>query len=142
MNPRQRDLFLWQWSRRRQVGLVKVSFRGAAIGAAGGVLFALILGSGFGGSGARDVAWLLQSLRDFGWLLLLSIPSFAWIGYRGATQVFVGHEKIYQSLLAQGAVVPTQPPTVGWSDRGPAIAVGITVVALVAFIVVLFVRYG
>lgn len=135
-------MFLWQWSRRRRVGLATAAFRGGAVGAVGGLLFAVILGAGFGGGGARDAAWLMESLRAFGWLLVLSIPSFAWIGYRGATQVFLGHERIYQALLQQGAVVPAQAPTLRWADRGPAIAVGLTVVAIMAFIVVLFVLYG
>jgi hypothetical protein len=135
-------MFLWQWSRRRRVGLATVALRGALIGAAGGLLFALILGAGFDSGGARDTAWFLQSLRDFGVLLGLSIPSFAWIGYSGATRVFEGHEQIFQALLRQGAVVPEQPPVLRLADRGPAIAVALTAIGIAVFIVVLFVMYG
>lgn len=49
MNERQRDLFLYVWSRRRAPGQMAVSLRGAIIGALGGVVFALILLPDIGG---------------------------------------------------------------------------------------------
>lgn len=134
MNERQRDMFLWQWSRRRTRGHTTVALRGAAIGAAGGLAFAVILGSGFGGNGPRDTAWLLQTLGQWAKLLVLAVPSFAWIGYLGASRVFRAHEAMYQAILQRGAQVPAHAPTLTRADRGPAIAVGVAV-ALIAGLV-------
>lgn len=130
MNQRQRDMFLWQWSQRRGKGHATVALRGAAIGAVGGLVFALILGSDLGGSGPRDTAWLLQSMKQWASLLLLSIPAFAWIGYIGASRVFRSHEAMFQAILQTGAQVPTQAPVLNLGDRGPAIAVGVAVAVI------------
>lgn len=141
MNQRQRDMFLWQWSQRRRRGQGTVALRGAAIGAAGGLVFALILGSNFGGSGPRDTAWLLQSMGQWAKLLVLSIPAFASIGYVGASRVFRSYEAMYQAMLKTGAQVPGQAPVLSMGDRGPAIAVGVAaaiigglVLAAIAFL--------
>jgi hypothetical protein len=42
MNERQRDLFLFLWSKRRTPGLRTVGLRGLGIGALGGILFGLM----------------------------------------------------------------------------------------------------
>lgn len=126
MNTRQRDLFLWQWSQRRRVGLRTVALRGTLIGAAGGLAFALILGSDWSSStGARDVAWALAASKQWAQLLLMSVLSFAGIGYALTTRVFRAHEFMFQQMLQSGAVVPAAPPVLTLSDRGPAIAVAI-----------------
>lgn len=128
MNPRQRDLFLWQWSQRRRVGLRTVAWRGALLGAAGGLAFALLLGSDWGSSGgARDVAWALAAAKQWVLLLLISIPTFAGIGYATTTRAYRAHEFMFQRLLQSGAVVPSAPPVLRWADRGPAIAVAVAV---------------
>jgi hypothetical protein len=41
VNERQRDLFLYQWSRRRAPGAARIALRGAVIGAFGGLAFAV-----------------------------------------------------------------------------------------------------
>ncbi len=130
MNQRQRDMFLWQWSQRRRRGHGTVALRGAAIGAVGGLAFALILGSGLGGSGPRDTAWLLQSMGQWAKLLVLSIPAFASIGFVGASRVFRSHEAMYQAILQTGAQVPAQAPVLAPADRGPAIAVAVAMVLI------------
>lgn len=134
MNERQRDMFLWQWSRRRTRGYTTVALTGAAIGAAGGLAFALILGSGSGGDGPRDTAWLLQALGQWARLLALAVPGFAWIGYLGASRVFRSHEAMYQAILERGAQVPAQAPVLTRADRGPAIAVGVAVAIIGALV--------
>lgn len=141
MNERQRDLFLWQWSRRRTPGPLMIALRGALIGAAGGVLFALIL---FGDFRAENgsVAALLAVLKQGVAALLLSVPAFAWIGYLGASRVYAANEAMYQSMLASGARVPTDKPQLQSGDRGPAIAVAVAVLLIVTFIVFVWVKYG
>lgn len=140
MNERQRDLFLWLWSKRRTPGHRAVALRGAGIGALGGVLFGLMLSPG----PAPDVHaydTLGQLVSGLG-VYVLSIPIFALLGWRGAARVFASQEAMYQSLLAAGARVPDQKPVMKTSDRGPAIAVGITVVVIVAFILFVAIKLG
>lgn len=132
MNERQRDLFMYIWSERRKRGKAAVALRGAGIGALGGVLFSLILGSSF------DAATLVENA---GKLLLLSVPAFGWIGYLGASRVFASQEAMYQSMLASGARVADTKPVMQPGDRWPAIAVGVTFVLIAGFIVTLFVLY-
>jgi hypothetical protein len=141
MNDRQRDLFLWQWSRRRQPGQTAIAIRGALIGAAGGLLFALIMFSGMG-SDNGSTASMLNLLASASKLLVLSVPAFAWLGYTGATRVFTANEAMYQAMLNTGAQIPTQKPILTTADRGPAIAVAITVVIIVGFIGFVFVTLG
>lgn len=142
MNARQRDLFLWQWSKRRQIGAKASGWRGSLIGATGGLVFALILGSNFGGSTPHDSAWLLRMIGLWGKLLMLSVPSFALIGYLGATRVFRAQEAMFQNLLTDGAQIPTQAPNLSLADRGPAIAVGVAVGLMSALILAAIVVLG
>ncbi len=141
MNERQRDLFLWQWSRRRTPGATVIALRGALIGAAGGIVFALVLSSGFRADNG-SVASVLALFQQGAAVLVLSVPAFAWIGYLGASRVFAANEAMYQAMLGAGARVPAEKPQLRAGDRGPAIAVAITMVLIVAFIVVLWVKYG
>lgn len=141
MNERQRDLFLWQWSRRRTPGAAVIALRGALIGAAGGVVFALMLSSGFRADNG-SVAAVLASLQQGAAALVLSVPAFSWIGYVGASRVFAANEAMYQAMLGAGARVPTEKPQLRSGDRGPAIAVAITMVLIVAFIAFVWIQYG
>lgn len=139
MNERQRDLFLWVWSRRRTPGRTAIALRGAVIGALGGVLFTLIMAPGApAGTAAYDIGGQLfgaigENLR----ILAMAVPAFGFIGWLGADRVFASQERMYQSMLASGARVPDQKPVMQASDRGPAIAVGIAVALIVGFILVL-----
>ena len=141
MNERQRDLFLYIWSQRRKRGQAAVALRGGAIGALGGVLFALILGSTFDAPVNGSVAAILPVLQRAGTLLALSIPAFAFIGYVGANRVFASQEAMYQAMLASGARVPDTKPQMQAADRWPAIAVGITVVLIAGFILALLIAF-
>jgi hypothetical protein len=143
MNERQRDLFLYVWSHRRKPGQAQIALRGAAIGALGGLVFALILGSG----GAVDrgaytgLSVLIPMIERGGMLLLLSIGAFGLIGFLLANRVFAAQEAMYQSMLAAGARAPDQKPQMQPGDRGPAVAVAVAAAAIAAFIVALFVAY-
>ena len=75
-------------------------------------------------------------------MLVLSVPAFAWIGYLGASRVFAANEAMYQAMLGAGARVPAEKPQLRAGDRGPAIAVAVAVLMIVAFIVVLWAKYG
>jgi hypothetical protein len=46
VNERQRDLFLYPWSRRRAPGRGRILLRGAVVGALGGIAFAMIMAAG------------------------------------------------------------------------------------------------
>ena len=142
MNDRQRDLFLWLWSRRRKPGRVAIALRGAVIGAVGGAVFAGIMLGAIGKGGTHSSEAFLASLKDAGLLFGLSIPTFAAMGFALAHRVFSTQEAMFQSLLRDGARVPDEKPVLTTRDRGPAIAVGIVVAVIVAFIVILFIKFG
>jgi len=142
MNERQRDMFLWKWSRSRRAGRAAIAIRGAVIGALGGAVFAVIMLSGMGNGGNPSTEAVMSWLQQ-GWLMpVLSVPVFGGMGFATAYRVFSSQEAIYRSLLRAGARVPEQKPVLVAGDRGPAIAVGIVVVVIVAFIVFIFIKFG
>ncbi|MGE0596038.1 MAG: hypothetical protein AB7P07_06720 [Hyphomonadaceae bacterium] len=144
MNERQRDLFLWVWSRRRAPGQAQVALRGALIGALGGVLFTLIMAPGAGpGVHAYDTAGQLFGRLSEGWrMLAMAAPAFAALGWFGAGRVYASQEATYQAMLANGAHVPTQKPQMRLADRGPALAVGVAALLIAGFILFVAIRYG
>jgi hypothetical protein len=129
VNERQRDLFLYVWSRRRKPGQMAIALRGAAIGAIGGLVFAAILSSDIAGGGGLQ-------------LFAMSIGAFAFIGFVLANRVFASQEAMYQSMLSTGAQVPVQKPVMQGADRWPAIAVGVAVAIIAGFIIVVATMYG
>ena len=143
MNERQRDLFLWVWSQRRKPGQTAIGIRGALIGAAGGLLFTLLMSPGAPSSvasydtGGQLFGALFEHLR----MLVLAVPAFGAIGWFGANRVYASQEAMYQAILQSGAQVPAQKPAMQMADRGPAIAVGIAFAVIAIFIAVLFVVY-
>lgn len=143
MNERQRDLFLYVWSQRRKRGQAAVSLMGAAIGAVGGVLFAILLLSAGGADRGSytGLSAIIPFLTQGAAMLGMAVPAFAFIGFVGANRVFASQEAMYQSILATGAQVPTQKPVMQPGDRGPAIAVGIAFAVIAIFIIVLFAMY-
>lgn len=144
MNERQRDLFLYLWSRRRTPGQMAISLRGALIGALGGVLFTLMLSPGASvdvpayDTGGQLFGGLAANLR----MLALAVPAFGLIGFIGANRVYAAQETMYQSMLASGAQVPSQKPVMSMGDRGPAIAVGIAVAVIIGFILFVAITLG
>jgi len=132
MNARQRDLFLYLWSRRRQAGRAKIVMRGAIIGALGGVLFTLMMLS------AIDLGntWpeLMEGLGKVGLMLGLAVPAFGLIGLLGSSRVWNSQEQMYQAMLSAGARVPDQKPVMQPGDRWPAIVVGVAVAQIAGFI--------
>jgi hypothetical protein len=142
MNGRQRDLFLWLWSQRRKPGQQAIALRGAAIGALGGLAFALILGGNLSsGTTYTGLSVIIPIIERGGMLLLLSVGAFGLLGFILANRVFAAQEAMYQSMLASGARVPEQKPQMQPGDRGPAVAVAIAAAIIAAFIVILFVNY-
>jgi hypothetical protein len=141
MNPCQRDLFLWLWSRRRKPGRAAIGVRGLIIGILGGVLFTLILSPGAApGTHAYDFGGQVFGALSEHWrMLMLAVPAFGFIGWIGADRVFVQQERMYQSLLKFGAKVPAEKPVMQMGDRGPAIAAGIAATVIAGFIIVLIV---
>jgi hypothetical protein len=98
----------------------------------GGILFGVLLSPG-PAPGVHAYDTLGQLSAGFG-VYLLSIPIFGLLGWQGARRVFSRQEAMYQGLLAAGARVPDRKPLLQAGDRGPQIAVGITVALIVAFI--------
>lgn len=143
MNDRQRDQFLWLWSKRRAPGRRAIARRGALIGAIGGLVFALVmLGVIDLPTGSRrGLSSLLDVLNTMVLLFAVSVPSFALIGFLGALRVFNHQELMFEMLLAQGARVPDQAPVLTLSDRWPVIVVGVFVVLLTAAIIALFIAF-
>lgn len=133
MNERQRDLFLYVWSKRRAPGQMAVSLRGALIGALGGLAFAAIMAGGI------DPA---QLVTRGGTLLLMSVGAFAGIGFFLSNRVFASQETMYQNMLAHGAQVPAEKPVMQGADRWPAIAVGVAVAVIAGFIGFVWITLG
>lgn len=140
MNERQRDLFLYLWSRRRAPGATAVALRGAGIGALGGIVFGLLLSPGAPpGVAAYDIlGQAMAGLRIYA----LAVPAFALLGFLGARRVYASQEAMYEAMLASGARVPEAKPAMQAGDRGPAIAVGIAVAVIAGFIAVVYAMYG
>lgn len=143
MNERQRDLFLYLWSKRRTPGQMKIALRGAIIGGLGGVLFALILAS----SGSVDtggytgLSVIIPMIERAGKMLVLSVGAFGALGFILTNRIYAAQETMYQNMLASGASVPDAKPQMQMSDRGPALAVAIAGGLIALFIVILFVMY-
>lgn len=143
MNERQRDLFLWVWSRRRKPGQAAIGMRGALIGAAGGVLFTLLMSPGAPANvhsydtGGQLFGALFEHLR----MLALAVPAFAGIGWLLTNRIYASQEAMYQTMLQGGARVPERKPRMDMADRWPAIAVGVAAALIAIFIATLFVMY-
>lgn len=129
MNERQRDLFLYVWSKRRAAGQMAIGMRGLVIGAIGGLVFTIALAGAAG-------------FENFIKILLPALGAFAGIGFVGANRVYASQENQYQAILATGAQVPTQKPVMQLGDRGPAIAVGIAVAVIIGFIAFVWITLG
>ncbi|MEN9629191.1 MAG: hypothetical protein RJA10_2418 [Pseudomonadota bacterium] len=137
MNERQRDQFLWLWSQRRTRGASGVGWRGAWVGAAGGLLFSGILLSGMGApatAGYTGLSAVLPWLERAATLLVMTVPTLAAVGFVNARRIFSLHEHQYQQLLQAGARVPAGPPVLTLKDRGPLIAVGVAVAVVGGFV--------
>ena len=139
MNERQRDLFLYVWSKRRGIGQMGAGLRGGAIGALGGVVFAFIMLGEVGGY--TGLSAILPFFERGGALLAAAVPAFALIGFVLANRVFASQEAMYQSILASGAQIPAQKPVMQAADRGPAVAVAVAAALIAGFIIVLFAMY-
>ncbi|MBX3430533.1 MAG: hypothetical protein KF779_13210 [Hyphomonadaceae bacterium] len=144
MNERQRDLFLYQWSRSRAPGQMAISLRGAAIGALGGLLFTLMLIGDVGGDRGSytGLSAIIPFIERGGKLLVLSVGAFAAIGFGLANRVFASQEAMYQSMLATGAQPPAEKPVMQGADRWPMIAVGIAVAVIAGFILFVAITLG
>jgi hypothetical protein len=128
----QRDLFLYQWSRKRAPGRTRIMMRGALIGGLGGLAFALFMAPGAHAPGAAyNTAGQIETFLK---LIGLSVPAFAGIGLVGARRTYGLQEAMYQSMLHAGARVPDQKPVLQLSERGPMIAVIVTVVVIAGLI--------
>ncbi len=141
MNGRPEEAFLWDWTRRRRYGRLGILMFGLAIGAVGGLVFALLMLWGMTMNGASFslnedemspfMLWLGRLLGPTGFLFALSIPAFAGIGAFLSFRVWDMIEHRYHSLLDAGARVPDERPVLTLKERMPAIIVLAVLVLLV-----------
>jgi hypothetical protein len=103
--------------------------RGAVIGGLGGLAFALVKANGAHepGVAAYDTTGQIRTLLK---LIGLSVPAFAGIALAGARRTYNLNEFMYQSMLQTGARVPDEKPVLKMGERGPMIAVVVTVVLI------------
>lgn len=151
MNEKQRDLFLWVWSRRRARGRLNAAIAGGLIGAFGGVLFTAIFfwlptlqgetaGTLNTSSMPPFLAGVANSMKPNEFVLLLAALGFAAMGFVLAYSVYAAQEAQFQTLLAQGAKVPEAKPQLTAADRGPLLAVIATIVLIAGFIAFLIIQ--
>lgn len=131
MTPNQRDAFMYSWEKRRKRGRMGNALLSAGIGAAGGVLFGLML---IGDIADPDG----NALRLFG----MAIPTFAMLASGLGDRVYRSNEAMYQNFVSQGATAPAEKPTLTTAERGPQIAVLIAFVVIAGFIAVVAMMYG
>jgi hypothetical protein len=127
------EAFLWEWTQRRRYGRLGVLMLGLAIGAIGGLVFALLMLWGMTMNGASFrlnedemspfMLWLGRLLGPTGFLFAVSIPAFAGLGALLSFRVWDMVEYRYRSLLDAGARVPDRRPQLTLKQRIPAIIV-------------------
>ena len=133
MTERREEAFLWEWTRRRRYGRLCVLMFGLGIGAAGGLVFAVLMLWGMTMNGASFglnedemspfMLWLGRLLGPTGFLFAISIPAFAGLGAFLSFRVWGMIEYRYHSLLDAGARVPDERPLLTLKERMPAIVV-------------------
>ena len=131
MTPNQRDAFMYSWQQRRKRGRMGNALLSAGIGAAGGLLFGLMLIGDIADPGGNAV-------RLFG----MAIPTFAMLALGLGDRVYRSNEAMYQNFVSQGATAPAHKPTLTTAERGPQIAVLVAVVIIGGFIAVVAMMYG
>lgn len=127
VNDRHDGIFLWDWARKRRRGFGAVLLIGAGVGAAGGVVFALLMLYGMTANGGafginEDATGPIlgaigRALGPAGFLFFLSIPAFAGLGAFIASVVWRRMEFRYHYLLEHGARVPPERPVMTAQDR-------------------------
>lgn len=139
MITKQEELFLWVWSRRRQIGQLRFALIGFAIGGLGGFLFTILM-FGFGGDmniNYDEVPPALMWATRFGpvaFMLLLAVPAFGGIGAFISNRIYAAQEYQYQTILERGGVPPSEKPQLTLSQRGPMLAVIAAFVLIALFI--------
>jgi hypothetical protein len=130
---RRDEAFLWEWTQRRRYGRLGVLMLGLAIGAIGGLVFAILMLWGMTMNGASFslnedemwpfMLWLGRLLGPTGFLFAVSIPAFAGLGAILSFRVWDMVEHRYHSLLNTGARVPDERPLLTLRERIPTIIV-------------------
>ncbi|HET9230039.1 MAG TPA: hypothetical protein VFO00_02045 [Vitreimonas sp.] len=147
MSGRRDEVFLWDWTRRRRYGRLGVLLLGLAIGAAGGLAFAILMFWGMtmnGGSFSLNedemspfMLWLGRLLGPTGFLFAVSIPAFAGLGALLSFRAWDMIEHRYHTLLNAGLRVPDERPVLTLKERAP------TIIVLAIFgLIVLGMLYG
>ena len=116
-----------EWTRRRTQSRASVLWRGAIIGALGGVLFATLMLYGMTRGGATFeinedatgpiLGGIASMLGPTGFLFFLSVPAFTGLGAWLSGRVWQMMEERYQLLLQAGERVPLDDPPPSAQDR-------------------------
>lgn len=124
---------MWKWTRRRRHGRLGVLLLGLAIGAAGGLAFAILMLWGMTMNGASFslnedemsplLLWLGRLLGPTGFLFAVSIPAFAGLGAILSFRAWDIIEHRYHTLLNTGARVPEERPLLTLKERMPTLIV-------------------
>ena len=129
MNPRQQQNFLYEWGKRREAGIGKVLLLGAGVGAAGGLLFAVLMWAASPNLSLNEdeiAPFLLIYARGAGpvaFLFSLALPAFAGLGAFLAFTAWRRMEVQYWALIHAGARPASQKPVYTWKDRAPGLIV-------------------
>jgi hypothetical protein len=134
VNAKHEANFLYEWGKRRQGGWRKAMMLGAAIGAASGLLFAVLMLAASPELSLNEdefPPFLLLLARAMGpapFLFLISLVSFAGLGVFLAFSVWRMMEGRYHSLIASGVRPANVKPVYTLKDRaGGLIVVGVAV---------------
>lgn len=118
---------MWEWSQRRTQSRARILWRGAIIGALGGLLFAALMLYGMTRGGATFginedatgpvLGAIANAIGPTGFLFFVSVPAFASLGAWLAGRVWVMMERRYQLLLQAGERLPLEAPFLSAKDR-------------------------
>ncbi len=129
MKPSDEGNFLFEWSRKRAGGLKKVLLLGVGIGAAGGLVFAILMAAATPGISLNEeemapfVLLIARALGPLPFLFLVSIGAFAGLGAFLSLTVWRQMEGRYHALLNAGYQPPAQKPVFTLKQRLPGLIV-------------------
>lgn len=118
---------MWEWTQRRTQNRARILWRGAIIGAVGGLLFATLMlyamtrdGASFGineDATGPILGAIANALGPTGFLFFLSVPAFTALGAWLSGRIWQMMERRYQLLLESGERVPLEAPFQSAKDR-------------------------
>lgn len=121
--------FLYEWDKKRAGGFGKVLLVGASVGAAGGLVFAIIMAVATPGMRISEddmapfVLLIARAMGPVPFLFLISIGAFGGLGAFLALTVWRKMEGRYHALISAGHRPPAQKPVFTLKQRLPGLIV-------------------